>query len=76
MATITTDDVVAYIENELARHTLAGKSGELRHIQRITAFLAQVAQDVQDSANQERLLRLFDAADRLLRGQPLDRSDA
>lgn len=76
MATITTDDVVAYIENELARHTLAGNSGELRHIQRITAFLAQVAQDVQDSANQERLLRLFDAADRLLRGQPLDRSDA
>lgn len=74
MATITTDDVVAYIENELARHTLAGNSGELHHIRRITAFLAQVAQDVNDSAHQERFLRLFDAADRLLRGQPIDRS--
>ena len=70
MATISTDDVFAYIENELARHSLAGNSGELRHIRRITAFLARVAEDVNDSASQQRFLTLFSAADALLHDKP------
>lgn len=74
MATITTDDVVEYIEKEIARHTLQGNSGELRQLRRITAFLAAVSRDVGDTATQERLLTLFTAADALLRDQPLDRS--
>ena len=70
MATITTEDVLEYIETELARHTLTGNSGELRQLRRITAFLARVAEDVNDSANQARFLTLFSAADRSLQGQP------
>ncbi len=70
MATISTDDVFEYIENELARHSLAGNSGELRQIRQITAFLARVAEDVHDAANQQRFLTLFSAADGLLRDQP------
>jgi len=76
MAKITTDDVFEYIEKELARHSLAGNSGELRQLRRITAFLARVAEDVADAANQQRFLTLFSAADRLLRDQPIDRTEA
>ena len=70
MATMSTDAVFEYIENELARHSLAGNSGELRHIRQITAFLARVAEDVNDAANQQRFLTLFSAADGLLRDKP------
>ncbi|MBA3469068.1 MAG: hypothetical protein H0T53_05435 [Herpetosiphonaceae bacterium] len=72
MATISTDDVVVFIERELARHSLAGNSGELRQIRRITAYLARVAEDVGDAANQQRFLTLFSAADVLLRDQPAE----
>ena len=70
MATMSTEDVFTFIENELARHSLAGNSGELRQIRRITAFLAHVAKDVSDSASQERFLTLFSAADALLNDKP------
>ena len=70
MATISTEDVVEYIENELARHSLAGNSGELRQLRRITAFLARAAEDVNDGSSQQRFLTLFSAADALLRDQP------
>ena len=75
MATITTDDVVRYIEEELAKHTLRGNTGELRQLRQITAFLARVADDVADKANEQRFLTLFSAADVLLSDQPIDRSD-
>jgi len=75
MAPITTDDVFRYIEDQLARHTLRGNSGELRHLRQITAFLARVADDVGDADNQRRFLTLFSAADALLTGQPIDRTD-
>lgn len=74
MATITTNDVLEYIEKEIARHSLQGNSGELRQLRRVTAFLARVAQDVNDSANQQRFLNLYNAANTLLNNQPLDRS--
>lgn len=71
MSTVSTDDVVEYIERDLARSQLQGNSGELQQLRRITAFLARVANDVGDSANQRRFLDLHAIADGLLRNQPL-----
>lgn len=73
MSTVSTDDVVEYIERDLARSQLQGNSGELNQLRRITVFLAQIADEVGDSANQRRFLELYAVADGLLRNQPLDR---
>ncbi|HEY1016290.1 MAG TPA: hypothetical protein VGE07_26505 [Herpetosiphonaceae bacterium] len=75
MAAINADDVFAYIEEELAKHTLRGNTGELRQLRQITAFLARVSADVGDNAYQQRFLTLFSTADALLAGQPTDRTD-
>jgi len=60
--TLDTDAVFKFMQEELARHSLQNNNGELRHIRRVAAFLARVAEGVGDSANQARFVTLFDVA--------------
>lgn len=68
---LTADAVYDYMENELARHSLQHNLGELRHIRRVAAFIARVADDLGDSTNQRRFLLLFDVASQAMNNQPL-----
>ncbi len=73
--TVTTEDVHAFIQEQIAKHTVQGNTGELRHLRRVSAFLARVAEDVGDTPNQQRFLTLYSAANRMFEDQPIDRSD-
>lgn len=64
-----------YLRDEIARNALQGNSGELRHLRRVAAFIARVAEDVADESSQRSFLTLHDAADAALDGQPIDRRD-
>ena len=60
--TLDIDAMFNFMQEEVARHSLQNNVGELRHIRRVAAFLARVAEDVGDSANQARFVTLFDVA--------------
>ncbi len=49
---LTINHVMDYFQDEIARHTLQGHTTELKHMRRVTDYLARVGQNVGEQRNQ------------------------